>query len=165
MRVEKGRYLLNLPSRPAEPADLPAGVADALGAEPTEVLSSGSLLCRFETEEDVRRLTPEFSRLRALDAPMIMATAPADDDRVDFVSRFFAPVAGVDEDPVTGSAHCTLVPYWAAELGRTELTARQISRRGGALTGCLEGDRVVIGGKAATYMEGSITIADEADPN
>ena len=92
-----------------------------------------------------------------MDCWAAIVTAPGEDD-IDFVSRFFAPKQGVPEDPVTGSAHCTLVPYWAARLGKVELEARQLSRRGGALRCALNGNRVSIGGRAVVYLEGQISV-------
>ena len=109
----------------------------------------------YEDERTVRALTPDFARLAALGEGVI-ATAPGDE--VDFVSRFFAPAYGIDEDPVTGSAHCTLTPYWAARLGKRELEARQVSARGGELTCTESGDRTVIAGEAALYMTGTIVV-------
>ena len=108
------------------------------------------------SEEEVRALTPDMAGIVELGVHAVIVTAPARD--VDFVSRFFAPAMGVPEDPVTGSAHCTLVPYWAERLGKTELKARQASRRGGELSCKLAGDRVVMAGDAVTYLEGVITI-------
>jgi predicted PhzF superfamily epimerase YddE/YHI9 len=104
----------------------------------------------------VRDLQPDFQRVTALDAFAVIVTAPGKE--ADFVSRFFAPAKGIPEDPVTGSAHCTLIPYWAARLGRTELTARQLSRRGGELYCRLLGDRVDIAGRAVEYLRGEITV-------
>jgi len=104
----------------------------------------------------VRSLQPDFEALRTLDVLGIIATAPGTD--CDFVSRFFAPAAGIAEDPVTGSAHCTLIPYWSQRLGKTKLFARQISRRGGELFCEQMGDRVRIGGKAVLYLRGQIEI-------
>jgi predicted PhzF superfamily epimerase YddE/YHI9 len=101
-------------------------------------------------------LQPDFQRIAALDAFAVIVTAPG--DGVDFVSRFFAPSKGIPEDPVTGSAHCTLIPYWAAQLGKTELIARQLSRRGGELHCRLRGDRVDIAGRAVEYLRGEITV-------
>ena len=110
----------------------------------------------YEAESDVRDLQPDLQRIWALDAFAIIVTAPGNE--VDFVSRFFTPRAGIPEDPVTGSAHCTLIPYWAARLGKTELTARQLSRRGGELHCKLRGDRVDIAGRAVEYLRGEITL-------
>ena len=104
----------------------------------------------------VRAIRPDFAKVAALEVPELIITAPGMD--CDFVSRFFAPAAGIDEDPVTGSSHCILIPYWAERLGKTELFARQVSSRGGALWCALKGDRVLIAGHVAPCLEGSITI-------
>jgi len=106
----------------------------------------------FESEAQIAALTPRSASMRA----NVIATAPG--ERVDFVSRFFAPMSGVDEDPETGSAHCTLAPYWAKRLGKTELTARQIPARGGTVCRRLEGDRVILAGTRAFYMAGQIEV-------
>lgn len=136
-----------------------AGLEDlthGLGAAPVAVLKARDLLAVFADEQAVRSLRPDFNQLRQLDCLGIIATAPGRD--CDFVSRFFAPQAGVDEDPVTGSAHCTLIPYWAQRLGKTRLFARQLSPRGGELHCELAGDRVRIGGRAVVYLRGDIEI-------
>ena len=104
----------------------------------------------------VRALRPDFRRLAALNGGITAATAPGGE--VDFVSRCFAPGAGIDEDPVTGSAHCALAPYWADRLGKTALTARQVSERGGRLACAIQGDRVVISGRAAPYLSGTVEL-------
>ncbi len=110
----------------------------------------------FDNKRDVHELTPDFGAMMKLDALGVIATAPAAGH--DFVSRFFAPRAGVNEDPVTGSAHCTLVPYWANKLGKAHVTGHQVSRRGGELFCELKGDRVHIGGACIEYMRGRITV-------
>lgn len=112
----------------------------------------------FETEAEIRALEPDFERITGLDTFAVIVSAPGSD--VDFVSRFFGPRAGVAEDPVTGSAHCTLVPYWAARLGKPKLTAKQVSRRTGELECELRGDRVAIAGKAVEYLRGEINVPD-----
>lgn len=152
-------YTLDFPSRPPVPlAEAPAGLVEALGGpQPIAVLKSRDLLVVYEDEAAVRALSPDMSALARLDAFATCVTAPGRDG-VDFVSRFFAPGGGVPEDPVTGSAHCTLIPYWAERLGKTRMEARQVSARGGALACELAGDRVKIGGKAVLYMEGSIFV-------
>jgi len=132
---------------------------DGLGATPDAVLKSRDYLAVFSSEKEVQALAPDFACLAGLDCLGVIATAPG--DSVDFVSRFFAPGAGVPEDPVTGSAHCTLVPYWAGLLGRPKLAARQVSARGGDLWCELQGDRVLISGHAVTYLEGQITLPAE----
>lgn len=129
---------------------------DALGVPPVEVDGRpGLLFAVYADEAQVRAVTPDFQALARADL-RVSITAPGTD--VDFVSRFFAPSEGIDEDPVTGSAHCTLIPYWAARLGKTRLRARQVSRRGGELDCELVGDRVHIAGRAVRYLEGTITI-------
>ena len=152
-------YTLDFPSRPPEPlAEVPAGLLDALGGPaPVAVLKSRDILVVYEDEATVRSLAPDMSALARVDAFAVCVTAPGS-GRVDFVSRFFAPGGGVPEDPVTGSAHCTLIPYWAKRLGKEKLEARQVSARGGALSCELAGDRVKIAGKAVLYLEGIIHV-------
>jgi PhzF family phenazine biosynthesis protein len=156
--VAKGdRLALDFPSRPPEPANArAAALGDALGRTPTSALSSRDLMAVFEREEDVRALAPDMQKVAAFEVLGMIATAPGSD--CDFVSRFFAPGMGIPEDPVTGSAHCTLVPYWAKRLGKTTLHARQISPRGGELFCELRGDRVEIAGHAVKYLEGTIEV-------
>jgi predicted PhzF superfamily epimerase YddE/YHI9 len=110
----------------------------------------------FDTEEQVRALVPDFARMGQFDMFALIATAPGTD--CDFVSRFFAPRKGINEDPVTGRAHCTLIPFWAERLGKTSLHARQVSKRGGELFCELRGDRVKISGRVALYAESTITV-------
>jgi len=148
---------LDLPSMPATSCPVPSALVTGLGKTPNYAAKARDFLVVFNSEEEVRSLQPDFSILKRLDTLGIIVTAPSDD--CDFVSRFFAPRAGVDEDPVTGSAHCTLVPYWAERLGRPELAARQVSARGGELSCLLRGDRVMIAGRAKTYLTGTIHLA------
>jgi PhzF family phenazine biosynthesis protein len=148
---------LDFPARPPQPLDMSDAVAAALGKRPTAFLAARDYLAVFERAEDVAALQPDFAAVAALDRFAVIVTAPGTDG-IDFVSRFFAPARGVDEDPVTGSAHCTLIPYWADRLGKTRLEARQLSRRGGALSCALHGDRVTIAGRAVLYLEGRIDI-------
>jgi predicted PhzF superfamily epimerase YddE/YHI9 len=114
----------------------------------------------YETEEEIRKLDPDMNLLSKIDRFAAIVTAPgmAGEHACDFVSRFFAPAKGVPEDPVTGSAHCTLIPYWAERLGKTHMYARQISKRGGELYCELHGDRVTIAGRAAPFLEGVIRL-------
>jgi PhzF family phenazine biosynthesis protein len=154
--------VLDFPSRPPAPCTAPHGFAAALGQEPTSVLAARDYLAVYDDPGQVAALTPDFAALAKLDRAVIV-TAPAPSksvigDEVDFVSRFFAPGLGVDEDPVTGSAHCTLIPYWAETLGKTRLDARQLSRRGGSLRCALRGDRVDIAGRAILFLTGTIDI-------
>jgi predicted PhzF superfamily epimerase YddE/YHI9 len=151
-------FTLNFPSRPAIHCPEPEELLRGLGARPAFVLKSRDFLAVFATEAEIHDLRPDFAMLKNLDCVGIIATAPG--ENCDFVSRFFAPAAGVDEDPVTGSAHCTLIPYWAARLGKNKLPAHQISRRGGELFCELVGDRVHIGGKAVLYLRGEIVLDD-----
>jgi PhzF family phenazine biosynthesis protein len=149
--------VLDFPSRPAAACEAPEALVRGLGSAPLEVLGSRDYLCVYAREEDVASLRPDMSLLAGLDRFGVIATAPGS-GAVDFVSRFFAPGEGIPEDPVTGSAHCTLIPYWAKRLGKTKLSARQVSARGGELACELAGDRVRIGGRAVTYLRGEIEI-------
>jgi predicted PhzF superfamily epimerase YddE/YHI9 len=148
---------MDFPSRPGKPVAVTDALAAALGARPREAYSARDLLAIFDAESEVRLLRPDFTRIAALDAFAVIVSAPG--DTVDFVSRFFAPGAGITEDPVTGSSHCTLVPYWAARLGKNRLTAKQLSARGGDLQCELRGERVVIAGQVVEYLRGEIETA------
>jgi PhzF family phenazine biosynthesis protein len=148
---------LDFPALPPEPCLLPEGLAAALGRAPAAVLAALDHLAVYESVEAVAALAPDFAALARLDRRGVIVTAPGRGE-IDFVSRFFAPAAGVNEDPVTGSAHCTLIPYWAARLGKSRLAARQISRRGGMLHCEFRGERVAIAGRARLYLEGTIEI-------
>ncbi len=160
LSVKRAKDLLTLdfPSRPATSVAIPEALVRGLGAAPQSVFKARDLLAVFATEAEVRALKPDFALLKKLDCLGIIGTAPGDD--CDFVSRFFAPSAGVDEDPVTGSAHCTLIPFWAERLQKEKLFARQISQRGGELACELVGERVRIGGRAVTYLRGEIGVPD-----
>ena len=155
VRCEDERFVLDFPAWPGEPIEAPAKLIEALGASPVEVVDAPYWMAVLESEAQVRALRPEFARLAQL-AKAVIVTAPGDE--VDFVSRFFAPTYGIDEDPVTGSAHCTLVPYWSRKLGRRELAARQVSARGGELRCVDRGERVDIAGEAALYLRGTIEV-------
>jgi PhzF family phenazine biosynthesis protein len=153
---ENDLYILDFPScYPAECAE-DAVLFEALGAGPAAFLRTGDCFCVYETEDQVRALAPDMNKLAAVDCRGTIATAPGKD--CDFVSRFFAPRAGIPEDPVTGSAHTNLIPYWSRRLGKKKLFARQISRRGGELWCEDRGARVGIGGRAVKYLEGQITV-------
>lgn len=147
---------LDFPARPAAPCATPQYLIDGLGAKPVITAKARDFLAVFESEEAVRNLRPVMEALTRLDCLGIIATAPGTD--CDFVSRFFAPRAGIPEDPVTGSAHCTLIPYWAERLGRTKLRALQVSPRGGELFCEHRGERVGIGGRAVTYATGFLHV-------
>jgi PhzF family phenazine biosynthesis protein len=153
----EGEWLtLDFPSRPPQPCAPPVGLVEALGTTPRQTLASRDLVAVFDSEAQVRELKPDMAKLAGVEFFAVTATAPGTD--VDFVSRFFAPRAGVPEDPVTGSAHCSLIPYWAQWLGKTALSARQVSARGGELRCELQGERVRISGRAVLYLEGQITV-------
>lgn len=147
--------IMDFPARPPQPVACSDELVEALGARPSEVREARDLLALYDSEASLAALTPRFDRILALDAWAIIATAKGDE--VDFVSRFFAPRQGVNEDPVTGSAHCTLIPFWAERLGKTNLTARQISKRGGELQCEHCGDRVTIAGRVSPYLVGEIS--------
>ncbi|HEY2953981.1 MAG TPA: PhzF family phenazine biosynthesis protein [Candidatus Eisenbacteria bacterium] len=150
------RLTLDFPARPPAACERPAALDRALGHAPREVLRARDYLAVYGSEDEVRSLDPRMDEIAALDALGVIATAPG--KASDFVSRFFAPRAGVPEDPVTGSAHCTLVPYWSARLGRKKLHAFQVSRRGGELWCEDRGARVLIAGRAVPYLEGTIEV-------
>ena len=149
-------YMLDFPARPPQACAVPPSLNHALGAAPQSVVAARDYLCVFGSEDEILALTPDMARVAALDRFAVIVTAPGKD--CDFVSRFFAPAKGVPEDPVTGSAHCTLIPYWAERLGKTELFARQRSRRGGEVWCQHRGHRVSIGGRALKYSEGTIEL-------
>jgi len=152
----EGLLWLDFPARPGRPVAVDAALVAAIGARPREALLTRDLLVVFEREAEVRDYRPNLEGIAALDAFALIVTAPGDE--VDFVSRFFAPRAGIAEDPVTGSSHCTLTPYWAARLGRDELRARQLSARGGELRCIQRGERVAIGGAVVEYLRGEIEV-------
>ncbi len=149
-------FVMDFPSRPAKRIEPPLHLKNAFDIPLEDVFKSRDYMVVFDSEKTVRELRPDMSELEQLDCTGIIVTAPGED--VDFVSRFFAPVAGVPEDPVTGSAHCTLTPYWAAILGTTDLAARQVSERGGELACRLVDDRVHIAGRAVLYARGFLNI-------
>lgn len=151
------RLTLDFPSRPGKPVEITMAMVAALGGRrPASVYQARDLMAVFDNKRDVHELVPDFEAMKKLDSLGVIATAPAAGH--DFVSRFFAPRAGINEDPVTGSAHCTLVPYWASKLGKAHVTGHQVSRRGGELFCELKGDRVMIGGACVEYMHGKITV-------
>jgi PhzF family phenazine biosynthesis protein len=152
------KYTMDFPSRPPIPIEEPNGLIEALGGnQPVAILRSRDYFVVYETESEIRDLAPDFFALSKLDTVGVVVTARG--DKVDFVSRFFAPGAGIPEDPVTGSAHCNLIPYWAKILGKDQLHAYQISARKGELWCELKGDRVLMSGKAVTYLKGDIILS------
>lgn len=151
-----GLLYLDFPSRPGNLIKVDDGLATVLGAMPVNAVRSRDLLVAFSSEHEVRNFAPDYRAIETLDTFALIVTAPGTE--VDFVSRFFAPRAGVPEDPVTGSAHCTLIPYWANRLGKTKLSAHQLSKRGGVLSCELKGNRVLIGGATVEYLRGEIYV-------
>lgn len=159
LRVTKaGRDLLamDFPSLPPEACEAPAALLEGLGLPPKEVWAASDYMAVYETEKEVRSLNPDMEKLRQLDKRGVIVTAKG--DMADFVSRFFAPKAGIPEDPVTGSSHCTLIPYWAERLDKQDLLAQQVSRRGGDLFCMPRGKRVAIAGKVVLYMKGAVDV-------
>jgi PhzF family phenazine biosynthesis protein len=152
------KLVLDFPARDPGPIEADPRLVTALGGpKPVEILAARDYLIRYENAEQVLGLTPDMEALKQVDRFGFIVTAPGTD--CDFVSRFFAPAKGVPEDPVTGSAHCSLVPYWARVLGKTTLHAKQVSRRGGELFCRLtEHNRVEIGGYATLFLKGTIQI-------
>jgi PhzF family phenazine biosynthesis protein len=154
VRKKNDLFELDFPNRKPLPVPAPPALIEGLGKRPIEVLKSRDYFAVYENEDDINSLKPDFNILSTLDALGIIVTSKG--KTVDFVSRFFVPAAGINEDPVTGSAHSTLIPYWAEKLGKNVLHAYQLSKRKGELFCELIGDRVWIAGKAVTYMIGEL---------
>lgn len=153
---EEKILVLDFPARPGEACDAPPALVEGLGREPAETYRARDYMAVFGTQAEVEELDPDMELLKEVVSLGVIATAPGDE--VDFVSRFFAPTVGIPEDPVTGSAHCTLIPYWSARLDKQVLHARQVSARGGELYCQDAGERVRIGGRAVTYLAGEIEL-------
>jgi PhzF family phenazine biosynthesis protein len=154
-------YVMDFPTRLSQEVAAPTGLAEALGAVPREVwINSFNYMAILESEQVVRKLVPEMAFIARMDRPGVIVTAPGD-DRYDFISRYFAPAKGIPEDPVTGAAHCMLVPYWAKRLGKTEFRAFQASRRGGEMICRLAGDRTELEGICVFYLEGEVEYGGE----
>jgi len=155
--LKEGWLVLDFPVDAYQVAVQPPALTASLARKPVEVYKGRTdYLLVYENQQQILELAPDMLELSTVPARGIIVTAPGDD--VDFVSRFFAPQSGVDEDPVTGSAHTTLIPYWAERLGKTRLTARQLSARGGYLNCTLNGSRVEIAGQARLYLTGEINV-------
>lgn len=151
-------FVMDFPARPPSPAETPPGLEAALGARPVEVLHDRfNFVVRLDSADTVRRLAPDRAAIRRLEADGVIVTA-AGDEGYDCVSRYFAPAKGIDEDPVTGGAHCALAPYWAGRLGRPEIRAYQASARGGEMVCRVKGDRVELEGSCIFYMEGEAEV-------
>lgn len=158
LTVDRNGELLemNFPAVRPLPCNPPGRLIDGLGRRSKEVLSADDYIAVFDSEADIRAIAPDFAKLNELDLRGVIVTAPGAE--VDFVSRFFAPKYGIPEDPVTGSAHYELTPYWSSKLGKESLDARQLSRRGGDIHCEARGERVVLSGRAVTFMEAEIDI-------
>ena len=156
-------FILDFPTHELRPREAPADIVEALGAKPEEAFAGQNYLFAFASETEIRALSPDMSALARALRPAdcgIICTAPKDEGDGDFVSRYFAPAHGIPEDPVTGSAHCMLTPYWAQRLGTNSLHAFQISARGGELFCTLKGERVEIAGRCAKYMDAIAYVPD-----
>lgn len=157
VRKEGDLLVLDFPANKPQRTGLPEDFIHSLNITPIQChRGKEDYLLLYKTQQEIEALLPDFKRLEKTDARAVIVTAPG--NHVDFVSRFFAPRVGVDEDPVTGSAHTVLIPFWAEKLGKNEMKALQLSRRGGSIFCRLRDDRVDIGGKAVTYLKGEITI-------
>jgi PhzF family phenazine biosynthesis protein len=152
-------FEMDFPAMPAQPCEVPVGLLPALGLKSAHVTKSRDYLVVLDLAEQVRTLSPNPAALAKLDIGLAGAivTAPGEGD-VDYVCRFFAPSVGIDEDPATGSIHCTLAPYWAARLGKDALRAQQLSARGGSMQSTICGDRVKIAGEARLYLQGTLEV-------
>jgi predicted PhzF superfamily epimerase YddE/YHI9 len=156
-RADAG-YVMDFPVRPFEPVSTPCGLAEALGIVPIEVVVSDfNYMAVIESGQVLRALAPDMTPLARMDRGGLIVTAPGDGN-YDFFSRYFAPAKGIPEDPVTGSAHCTLAPYWAKRLGKTVIHAFQASRRGGEVICRLAGDRIELEGTCVFYLEGEVEV-------
>jgi PhzF family phenazine biosynthesis protein len=151
-------YVMDFPARPSERITPPAGLAEALGVVPIEVYANDfNYLAVLESAEVLREISPDMAAIARLDRSGVIVTAPGD-GQFDFISRYFAPAKGIPEDPVTGSAHCMLAPYWANRLGKTAFRAFQASPRGGEVICRLRGDRVELEGSCVFFLEGEVEL-------
>ncbi|MFT5612630.1 MAG: PhzF family phenazine biosynthesis protein [Polaribacter sp.] len=153
---DAGRYVMDFPTQACQPCEVPNGLVEALACEVNTCFNNEDYLVVLDTEQELLNLQPDFSRLAELDLRGVIVTAPS--LKYDFVSRFFAPNVGINEDPVTGSAFTKLIPYWAQRLGKDMLSAKQVSQRGGEVFCQMRGDRVLIAGSAVSYLQGCIEI-------
>jgi PhzF family phenazine biosynthesis protein len=149
---------MDFPADFPEACEIPPDLPDALGIEEPAGITRGRFdyLVEVDNEQTLLNLSPDFGKLRHIKTRGIIVTAPSSSRDCDFVSRFFAPAVGVDEDPVTGSAHCTLCPYWSRKLGKSEFLARQVSARGGLIRTEMKDSRVIVGGQAITVFAGDL---------
>lgn len=159
INLEQDVIVMDFPIDSYKKVEIPAGINEALGIKPEEAYwGLNDLMLVYKNEEQIKSVQPNFELLKQVKARGILITAPGND--VDFVSRFFAPLEGINEDPVTGSAHTTLIPYWHSITGKKSFTAKQLSKRGGTLYCSIQGERVKIGGKAIHYLIGTVFIQD-----
>lgn len=159
--LPSGQMQIDLPSRSSQPAPAPPALLEGLGCDPEQVLLGANWLCVYPSEEHIRQLEPTMEALTRIGPHGVIVTAPG--DAADFVSRYFVPAYGIDEDPVTGSAHCDLFPYWSARLQQTHLRARQLSARGGDLELTWKDEqhtRVLLSGNCRLYLRGQINLPD-----
>lgn len=156
VQIEAEQITLNFPAQPPKATSVPDWFINAFGANPAEFYTSAYELAVFRSEEVISALEPDLAYLKKVPQSNVIVSAPG--NNCDFVSRFFAPFDGIDEDPVTGSAHCILTPYWAKRLRKTDLSAKQISPRGGVLHCSLQGDRVTMSGACELYSEATLFI-------
>ncbi len=155
---DQDSFEMDFPARPPQPCETPVGLLPALSLKTALVTKSRDYLVVVDEAEQVRALSPDIAALAKLDAGIgTIVTAPGEGD-VDYVCRFFAPSIGIDEDPATGSIHCTLAPYWAGRLGKDTLRAQQLSARGGYMQCTIGGDRVKIAGRACLYLHGTLEL-------
>lgn len=159
VRKNGAGYVMDFPTRPSTPVAAPHGLQEALGVTVLEVTENDfNYLALLADEKTLRSVTPDMAALTRMGKPGVIVTAASDDRQYDFVSRYFAPAKGIPEDPVTGSAHCMLAPYWAARLGKTDFIAYQASARGGTVVCRLRGDRTELEGECVFYLEGEAEI-------
>lgn len=155
---EPDGFVMDFPAMPPQPCEAPAGLLAALGLKAALVMKARDCLVVVDDAEQLRALSPDMAALARLDAGMgTIVTAPGTGD-VDYVCRMFLPSAGIDEDPATGSIHCTLAPYWKGRMGKDRFRAQQLSARGGSLLCTIDGDRVKIAGRARLYLQGTLEV-------
>lgn len=157
VRRQDKQFIMDFPAQAPRPAVAPPTLLRGMGRAPEIVLASQDYFLVYSSQSEIEALAPDLSALKDIPLRGVIVTAPG--DMVDFVSRFFGPKVGIDEDPVTGSAHCALAPYWAERIGKKQLIGRQLSSRGGTVVCGIEGERVSLSGKCARYLEGSLRIA------
>ena len=154
--INKNLYLMDFPSRPPKAVKVTSDIFEALGKTPIEILAHRDLIAVFENQNDIKSIKPDLEKLKKLNYPSVVITAKGDES--DFVSRNFAPKLGIPEDPVTGSSHCELIPYWSKKLNKKEMIAYQLSERGGKIYCIDKNERVSIGGEAITFLRGEIEL-------